>query len=123
MSGGRFEYSQWKIRDIAEEVDKEIRRNGRKKTDQEIKDESWHDSEWYEKYPEDRYHYKYPDEVINEFEKGYYILRLAEIYAQRIDWLLSGDDGDESFIERLAQEKEILKKEYHVRKSNGKRAD
>ena len=123
MSGGRFEYSQWKIRDIAEEVDKEIRRNGRKKTDQEIKDESWHDSEWYEKYPEDRYHYKYPDEVIKEFEKGYYILRLAEIYAQRIDWLLSGDDGDESFIERLAQEKEILKKEYHVRKSNGKRAD
>lgn len=123
MSGGRFEYSQWKIRDIAEEVDKEIRRNGRKKTDQEIKDESWHDPEWYEKYPEDRYHYKYPDEVIKEFEKGYYILRLAEIYAQRIDWLLSGDDGDESFIERLAQEKEILKKEYHVRKSNGKRAD
>lgn len=123
MSGGRFEYDQYKIRYIAEDVDKEIRRNGRKKTDQEIKDEGWHDPDWYEKYPEDKFHYKYPDEVIKEFERGYYILRLAEIYAQRIDWLLSGDDGDDSFIERLAQEKEILKKEYHVRKSNGKRAD
>jgi len=123
MSGGRFEYSQRKIRGIAEDIDSEIRKNGREKTKQELKDESWHNLEWYEKYPEDKFHYKYPDEVIKEFEKGYYILRLAEIYAQRIDWLLSGDDGDESFIERLAEEKEILKKEYHVRKSNGKRAD
>jgi hypothetical protein len=123
MSGGRFEYDQYKIRYIADDVDKEIRRNGRKKTDQEIKDEGWHDPDWYEKYPEDRFYYKYPDEVIKEFERGYYILRLAEIYAQRIDWLLSGDDGDDSFIRRLAEEKEILKKEYHVRHANGKRAD
>ena len=123
MSGGRFEYNQYKIREIAEDIDQEIRRSGRKKTDEELKAESWICSDFYKKYPEDKFHYKYPDEVIKEFEKGYYILRLAEIYAQRIDWLLSGDDGDDSFIERLAQEKNILKNEYHVRKSNGKRAD
>lgn len=123
MSGGRFEYNQYKIREIADYIDEEIRRSGRKKTDQEIEDEGNYDPEWYERYPEDRFYYKYPDEVIKEFERGYYILRLAEIYAQRIDWLLSGDDGDESFIRRLAEEKEILKKEYHVRHANGKRAD
>ena len=123
MSGGRFEYNQYKIREIAEDIDQEIRRSGRKKTDEELKAESWICSDFYKKYPEDKFHYKYPDEVIKEFEKGYYILRLAEIYAQRIDWLLSGDDGEDSFIERLAQEKKILKNEYHVRKSNGKRAD
>lgn len=123
MSGGRFEYDQYKIRYIADEVHKEIRRSGRHKTDEELKAESWHNLDWYEKYPEDKFHYKYPDEVIKEFERGYYILRLAEIYAQRIDWLLSGDDGDESFIERLAEEKEILKKEYHVRHANSKRVD
>ena len=123
MSGGRFAYNQYRIREIADDIDQEIRMSGRKKTDEEIKSESWRGSEWYEKYPEDKFHYKYPDEIIKEFEKGYYILRLAEIYAQRIDWLLSGDDGDETFIERLAEEKEILKKEYYVRKSNGKRAD
>lgn len=123
MSGGRFEYNQYKIREIADDIDEEIRRSGRKKTDQEIKDEGHYDPEWYKWYPEDRFYYKYPDEVIKEFDRGYYILRLAEIYAQRIDWLLSGDDGDESFIERLAKEKEILKKEYHVRHANSKRVD
>lgn len=123
MSGGRFEYDQYKIRYIAEDIDKEIRRSGRKKTDEEIKYEGHYDPEWYERYPEDRFYYKYPDEVIKEFERGYYILKLAEIYAQRIDWLLSGDDGDDSFIRRLAEEKEILKKEYHVRHANSKRVD
>ena len=29
------------------------------------------------------------------------IQRIAGIYAQRIDWLLSGDDGEDSFHERL----------------------
>jgi len=32
------------------------------------------------------------------------VLRKAAIYAQRIDWLLSGDDGEESFLERLKEE-------------------
>lgn len=123
MSGGRFDYNQYGIRDIADDIEQEINKSGKPLTEEELKDHFWKDSKWYEKYPEDKFHYKYPDEVIKEFERGYYILRLAEIYAQRIDWLLSGDDGDETFIERLAEEKEILKKEYHVRKSNGKRAD
>ena len=38
-----------------------------------------------------------------------HILKQAEIYAQRIDWLLSGDDGEESFHERLKEELEELK--------------
>lgn len=116
MSGGRFEYNQYKIRAIADSIDWEIRRSGKEKTEEEMKNEFWKDQSWYEKYPEDRCHHKYPDEVIKEFERGYYILRLAEIYAQRIDWLLSGDDGDETFIERLAEEKQKLKNEYKFNK-------
>ena len=30
-------------------------------------------------------------------------LKIAAVYAQRVDWLLSGDDGEESFIERLEE--------------------
>lgn len=123
MSGGRFEYNQYKIRAIADSIDWEIRRIGKEKTEEELKNEFWKDPFWYEQYPEDKFHNNYPDEVIKEFKRGYYILRLAEIYAQRIDWLLSGDDGEDTFIERLSEEKEILKKEYHVRESNGKRTD
>ena len=31
-------------------------------------------------------------------------LKLANIYLHRIDWLLSGDDGEDSFHSRLQQE-------------------
>jgi hypothetical protein len=39
--------------------------------------------------------------VIEEFKNAVKHLRVAEIYAQRVDWLLSGDDGEDTFIERL----------------------
>lgn len=71
----------------------------------------WIDKEHYEKYPEDLNRYKYQDEVIAEFKNAYEILRKAEIYAQRVDWLLAGDDGEESFIERLKKDLDALKVE------------
>ena len=33
-------------------------------------------------------------------------LNLAGIYTQRLDWLFSGDDGEDSFFERLEEELE-----------------
>jgi hypothetical protein len=105
MSGGTFDYNQRRIRDIADRVEQEISKSGTPKSQRELKDEGWfRDREWYEKYPEDLNHYKYSDEVIAEFKKGYEILRKAEIYAQRMDWLFAGDDGEESFIQRLKGE-------------------
>ena len=53
--------------------------------------------------------YEYSKETIKEFKKGLAILKKAYIYAQRIDWLLSGDDGEESFHERLKEELDNLK--------------
>ena len=50
--------------------------------------------------------------MIDEFKKGLDLLRKAAIYTQRIDWLVSGDDGRESFIERLEEDL----KEYDARK-------
>lgn len=32
------------------------------------------------------------------------LLEIAQIYAQRIDYLLAGDDGEETFQERLDKE-------------------
>ncbi len=111
MSGGRFEYKQYGISDIADYVHNEISKSGKPKSEQEIKDtKRWSGDDWFEKYPDDLNHYQYPDAVIEEFKKGYWILRKAAIYAQRIDWILSGDDGDESFIRRLRDELEQLDK-------------
>ena len=104
MSGGAFEYNQYKIGYIADQIEHEIERNGRSKTKEELRDESWRDPDWYEKYPEDLNHYKYPDDIIEEFKNAVKYLRIAEVYAQRVDWLLSGDDGEESFRTRLKED-------------------
>jgi hypothetical protein len=111
MSGGAFDYQQHNIRMIADEIEQIILNNGRPKTREELKDESWgRNHEWYERYPEDLNHYKYPDDIIEEFKKGVDILRKAHVYTQRIDYLISGDDGEESFRERLKEELDWLAK-------------
>jgi hypothetical protein len=112
MSGGAFDYKQYNISMIADEIEQMIKNNGRPKTKEELKDESWgRDTSWYEKYPEYLNHYKYPDDIIEEFKKGVDMLKKAQIYAQRIDYLISGDDGEESFRERLKEELDKLAKQ------------
>ena len=85
MSGGHFQYDQWKIGNIADEVEQLILTNDSEELDR------WGD----------RKGYHFTAETIEEFRKGLSILRLAHIYAQRIDWLVSGDDSEESFHKRL----------------------
>ena len=45
-------------------------------------------------------------------KRAVYVLRLAHIYAQRVDWMLSGDDGEDSLVIRLEEELEKLKTKY-----------
>jgi len=85
MSGGHFEYKQWEISNISDEVEQLILTN-----DSEEKDEWGY-----------RKGYHYTPETIEEFKKGLVLLRQAYVYAQRIDWLVSGDDGEDSFHRRL----------------------
>lgn len=116
MSGGTFDYNQRKIRYIADDIEQEIAKSGKPKTQRELKEDyPWRDESWYEKYPEDLNHYKLRDDVMEEFKKGYEMLRKAEIYAQRIDWYLAGDDGEETFLERLKQDMESLRVELEMK--------
>jgi hypothetical protein len=103
MSGGAFEYQQYNIGRIADQIEETIIKNGLEKTREELKNESWRDDSWYDKYPEDKFHYKYPDEVIEKMKEAVKALKIAQEYAQRVDWLLSGDDGEESFLSRLEE--------------------
>lgn len=90
MSGGHFNYRQHDIREIADEVQRLIETN-----DTEEKDEhGW------------PLGHGFKEDTIAEFKKGLHHLRLAAIYAQRIDWLVSGDDGEDSFHRRLLEEKQ-----------------
>lgn len=53
----------------------------------------------------------YSEETIKEFRKGIDILKRARIYAHRIDLLMSGDDGEESFHKRLKEKLKELEEE------------
>jgi type I site-specific restriction endonuclease len=85
MSGGHFDYKQYTIQYIADEVEQLI-----------LKNDSQELNEWGE-----REGYHFTEETIEEFKKGLYYLNMAQIYAQRIDWLVSDDDDEESFHNRL----------------------
>lgn len=82
MSGGYFEYQQYRLHDMAEKIKEVIA-------------------------SEEEY-YDYSDETLAEFRKAIRFLRIAEIRLQRIDWLVSGDDSEECFHRRLKEELEEI---------------
>ena len=47
---------------------------------------------------------KLKDQVVGVMEKAVHALREAEVFARRVEWLDSGDDGFDSFIQRTAEE-------------------
>ena len=80
MSGGYFEYQQYHIQDIVGKL-------------KETKVKVDNDEEYYQ--------YDRKLELLQEISNGLDYLNLAGIYTQRLDWLFSGDDGEDSFFERL----------------------
>ena len=100
MSGGAFDYKQFHIQQIAEEIQHELDKQGRVKD----KEELYMMGDYYEKYPEERFYPTYPKAVQDRMLEAVAALELAHVYAQRVDWYLSDDDGDESFLRRLKEE-------------------
>ena len=104
MSGGHFEHKQYAITEIIEEMD-EVLKNCDLAPDAK---REYSEEEYY--YDESGslqgYVYDIP-KFKSEVEKAKYHLKMAHTMVQRIDWYLSGDDGWDSFTERL--EEELLK--------------
>ena len=88
MSGGYFDYNQYKINQIADNIEHLIETN-----------DSNEPKEWGGTIGN-----HYPIEVIDKFKDAVKALKKASIMTQRVDWLLSGDDGTESFLRRLDDE-------------------
>ena len=78
MSGGHFDYKDMQIRYIADEIERVIQ--------------------------EDDGNFPLSPEVIKRFKEAVVTLRRASIMMHRIDWLLSGDDGEETFIRNWDKE-------------------
>ena len=88
MSGGHFSYAQYGIEDIAQEIVELVASNNDESID-----------EW-----GDRRGRFYRPETIARFIEAIGTLRRAATMVQRIDWLVSGDDGEEQFHERWDRE-------------------
>lgn len=114
MSGGHFDYSQYRIREISDSIEDVITKNNVET--EETEHDSWDYDKNGELYPWAKYYYCFDDETIEKFKEGYWKLREAEIFAQRIDWLLSGDDDEDSFRKRLKEDIEELEKEKESKK-------
>jgi len=90
MSGGFFEYKQYQIDQIAEDLERRIEKAKNKEEG------------------DFGYSYEEPDSVIEKLEEILYNIKRAAIMAQRADWYLSGDDGEDSFFRRLEEDLEEL---------------
>ena len=101
MSGGFFDYKQWHIDNIADQIEQEVILSGKP-----IPKQKWNyfERQEFEETHQQPMNYAFPEEVLRRMEEAIYALRRAAIYAQRTDYLISGDDGEESFMERLKKE-------------------
>ena len=88
MSGGFFDYQQYKIDQIADQIQRVIDNNDSTELDQ------WGS-------PVSR---NLQPQTILYMQAAVDRLRRAAIYAQRIDWMLSADDSEESFWRRLEED-------------------
>lgn len=86
MSGGRFEYVQYRFSDVADQI-RQYREREQKNTEEPL-----------------------PDDIAAKFDEAAKAIDIVSRMVQRIDWLLSGDDGFESFRDRWADEVETLQK-------------
>ena len=88
MSAGFFDYKQFHIGDIIDEME-DILKNYDKKDD----------------FGESLSNYvKNEEKFKNTINEAINYLKLAKIYTNRIDYFLSGDDSEKSFYKRLNED-------------------
>jgi len=97
MSGGHFNYKQYEIGQIADEIEQFIVTNDSQELDEWGSEKGRH----------------YPPEIIERFKIAAQQCRIAQAMIQRVDWLVSGDDGPESFLKRWDVELQKLETHEH----------
>lgn len=97
MSGGTFDYKQYELGRIADEIQERLDQQGK-----EIpRRERYLQDEHYEKYPEDRLYPTYSQKVQERFKEAIKVILIAKVYIHRVDYFLAGDDGEDSFLRNL----------------------
>ena len=86
MSGGSLDYFYFRFEDPLEKISKEIK---------------WGKNKW-------------SPEVLSEFQNALKYLKIAQAYSHDVEWLLSGDYSDDSFLESIKEELEELEKNPNI---------
>ena len=119
MSGGAFDYSQRTIEHIADEIEQTILESGQKIPPEILEEQQ---CRYFRYIPlEEQYYRSFNRKTMEIMKRAVYVLRMAYIYAQRIDWMLSDDDGEDDLVRRLEQELHELKTKYPSGKFTYKR--
>lgn len=88
MSGGHFEYRNYLLDELADEVERLIALNGR---EEDFDGYKWKRAE-------------YDEDTLSKFRLTIETLRKGSKMLERVDWLASGDDGEETFKKRWREE-------------------
>lgn len=67
---------------------------------------------YYDHFPYEAEVLELSDETIDAMKEAYRHIRIAGIYAERVDWMMSGDDSEVSFRERIKEDLDEFEKEY-----------
>ena len=88
MSGGYLDdYGYFRLHETIEAIEDLIFKNSSERT-----------NDWGERIE------PYSSVTIDRFREAIRALKRAYVYAQRIDWLVSGDDDEKTFHERLPED-------------------
>jgi hypothetical protein len=102
MSGGFFDYKQYDLEYIADAIETIIAKSGKTKMPEDMY--SWEE--------EGSLYPTYSPKEIQKFQEAVVAIRIARVYAHRVDWLVSGDDGEESFFTRLEEDLKEVRDKY-----------
>lgn len=115
MSGGYFDYAQSRIDDIADRIEDYLYGHELDESDvQDLIRDSFGDDDEPTEYAIIHHHTMpnpngYRFQTPQQMKRAVKTLRKAAVYAQRIDWLLSGEDSEESFMARLIPDLKAVK--------------
>ena len=114
MSGGHFQYKQYAIDDIADSIEDYLYGHDIDETEARDIFTSADSDEEAELVIKNRHtlpnRHGYRFKTLQEMRRAVKYLRVAAVYAQRVDWLMSGDDSEEKFMERLINDLKAVRR-------------
>lgn len=102
MSGGYYNYQHQTLGNLADDIERDFKNNGKYKPDSDYAlDKNMEDDRLWNTSPQQRL------VILQEVNQIIVDLRACEIRAKELDWYLSGDTGTEFYLQWLQEQGHI----------------